>query len=704
MNPIDAAHAAFVKITPDFSVRTLRWLPVITAEGLEHVGLDEALVRSNEILRIETRDPIVRAALNRFLISTGTLVARAAGVTSTNAPAFRDSGFPAAAIEEAFSAIDAHLWLSDEFTPFMQLSMLSDLAVASEKGELKAAELLPRTPGASQKAWFDVAGGAFNDNDLTPEAAVIALVAHWYYSPKSNSSINQTLETVDEDGQLVEKQLKWRSEGSIGLAGAGQTTSNNSLTFWHRGRNLTEFVLLNIAPHWLEEDSVPAWASCYTTAHDPASLAGSTWTGNAVLLGFNTETKTFTTVIRAGHPDGLDTTSAKVRAKEQLAASSLADPSRVWTIGPNAEPVLFRGFELTNTTAQNLRSWFLDSKGASIKRGVLLSTTGDLDVLAVTAKAIMGMQEILHAGWINIAGRYLDTDDLAGELVAELADSTARKPESELARAIAVIFPNPKLEREVREATTKRVVALFHGKLEAAFGRAIAQIVAGEDADLLLDDVHQAKLSSFDEVMAPLISSRSIPEIAMGRARLRGRVSQTHSELPEGARKFVGRFIRQVRTDTAFRVELSRGAFPDDERPLGRIEAAVEGLPQSQRDGVIRALGILSLNHRLSHAGNVGLSQALANLTRATGGRFDGLSGVGAKVSLLPTLDLEQVVPIIDGLMARAAAHGLSANHYDVVNVLRQWDQTDLEAQSKHRNGFVFSYYAAHTSTESKAA
>lgn len=97
--------------TPAFSLRQIRWLPVLTDAGPEQVTLDDAFTRAHEIRELDTRDPVTRAALHRFLITTGALVARTAGVTRRTAPAIARDGFTAEQVTAALDTVDDHLWL-----------------------------------------------------------------------------------------------------------------------------------------------------------------------------------------------------------------------------------------------------------------------------------------------------------------------------------------------------------------------------------------------------------------------------------------------------------------------------------------------------------------------------------------------------------------------------------------------------------------
>ena len=695
--------------TKAFSVRQLRWLPALTRSGREFVNLDEVFTRAHEIRAIDTRDPIVRAALNRFLVTTGVLVARAAGVTKKTALSVASTGFQPEHVTAALDAIDDHLWLIHPDTPFLQLAQLEDLAAAAEKVASYAAELLPRTPGASGKVWFDAPGDVYNSRELTPEEAVIGLIAHWFYAPKSNKQIKQVIETIDDAGNPVERTLTWRVQGSIGVAGL---ETGRSLTFWHRGSNLAEFLMLNTAAYWLEEPSLPAWTAPHSTALHGDTLAGTTHSGSAALLEYNEQTGTFPTVIITGFPSGHDVNAAKLASKEQLVVSAAEDPTRVWQdkiiSKTETERVLYAGFNLRHTTAQNLRHWFIEAGQPNIRHGLMLSRTRDLDVLALEANVSTGNHTITTAGWMSFIGSQLEADDTARDLITEIAQTTARRPEEKLASAIRVVFPPKgtpaKLPPQYVSANAAAVQNL-HVALEPIFGTAVAAAMHGESTTDLLRQVKKATVDAFDAAMFPYRDARTFPDVARGRALLTGiPVSVIDpSDEPDPVHAFTGRFIVQSRADTRFRATLSRGLHRDAESQA-ELALRLGVCTDSERVGVTRSIGLLATHHRLRHSSGHSLGQALADLTRANQERFDGASGISARVALLRHLELDEAVPVLHGLVGRLAEADLGVSFYDVVTVARHWNHDDPDTRAAHRDQFVYSYFAHARYTPSKAA
>ncbi|WAC50250.1 type I-E CRISPR-associated protein Cse1/CasA [Frigoribacterium sp. SL97] len=668
--------------TPHHSLRTMRWLPVITAAGLEHVTLDEALERAASIRGIGVRDPIVRAALNRFLIAVGTLVAREAGVTPRNVAGHARTGFTAAAVASALDLIDEHLWLVHETTPFMQLPDLARLADEGGAPVRPAAELFPRTPGATGKAWFDVAGDIYNPANLTPEQAAIGLITHWHYSPKSNVAALEMATVIGPDGTVAEKTLRWAHLGSVGMEGLHL---ERSLTFWHRGTTLAEFLLLNLSAAWLADDTLPAWASPYSTELPVHSLASSTYTANAALLVSEDE-HTFAGVLRGGFPHSSDVEAAKKAANEQLVASNAEDPSRVWQdvtgkTGPTQRK-LFTGFDLGHSTAQNLRAWILDAGIPDIKHGVLPSGTGAIDVLYLSASINFRMPNLTAAAWLTFNGAHLEPDDIARELVIELANTVAREPERALDEAIRKVFPNPasaRVRTPAHKSALRSAVRSFHNSLEPLFGQAIADAAVGVTPANLIDDIQAAKAHAFDEAMKPYVNAKLTPLISRARADLADQVRRSHAQA-DTTTAFVGRFISQRQTDTRFRVALAGGSHPSTvkraEQHLSHLELA-----GTELIGVTRALGLLA-RHRHLHHGDNSLGRALGRLA-TTGGRSTAeLTGIRRKVELLTALDLEQAVIVLDSLLGRLTQAGIPVDFYDVVRTLRHWDSI---ADPRHR-------------------
>jgi hypothetical protein len=689
---VAAAHGFSMEIIPALSVRTLKWLPVVTANGPETLTLDDAFIRAHEIITIEYRDPVVIAALNRFLISVGVLVAREAGVTAGNAAEVAAGGFDAAAVARAFDRVDEHLHLLHPATPFMQAPILAetdDLATAAAGGKQrkqeKASTIFPRTPGSTAKAWFDNADGLFNTPTLTPEEAVIGLICHWFYSPKSNNLFGTMVDVVDADGTITEKKLEWRCKGSIGLAGSGDQL--NSLTFWHKGANLIEFVLMNVAENWLTDGTQLAWMEPYSLKVDGASLAGSTWGGNAVYLRYDADLGVFTHALRAGFPYGNSTVLAKEGAVDQLKASSKADPSRVWVTNAQDEMVQFRGFQIAHTASQNLAAWYSGQRTPKKNSGVLPNENGALKVLVMLTKMVTGNPEILSAGFLEIAGAYLTE---TGEethtelLISNIASSASREPERALKAAIAIALPK-KMYGKRAAAVAAKAVQIFHTRLEPAFAAALATMAAGEPASLRTH-VDAAKVRAYDDALFAELSTRTLPAIALGRATLTG--ARVRSEEPVSPLQgFVARFIKQRGGDVSFRVQVTHNNHPG----LTRI---LEALPECERVGATAAMQLLAQYPRLSHQPSSTLPKALANLTYATKGSFNGISGVSADVARLPGSDVSTAVRILGSLLNRLANENVPVNFHDVVDVFMKWNQPDRQKQTVHRNELVFAYFA----------
>jgi hypothetical protein len=705
---MSAAHVPHMPTTSRFSVRHIPWIPASTAHGLEHLSLDETLARAHEISHIDARDPIVRAAVNRFLIAAGTLVARSAQVTKASARNIAVHGFTQPQIDTALDPLNERLFLIHAATPFMQSPLLFDLAAEAESKEFeRPAALLPRTPGSAGKAWFDAAGDIYNDEDLTPTAAALALVTHWSYSPKSNKGVLQTVELPDVDGTLMPTTLKWLSLGSPGLAGFRGGRSNN-VTYWHRGDTLAEFLMLNIAEHWLDEDSVPAWASEYAPGAPLDSLAGHTFTANAVMLGFDEDVQRFTTAIRGGFVLGTDPAAAKVWATDQLLATAEEDPSRPWidlvVTNPGetkGRPVraLFDGFTLTHSTSQNLRAWFLDGVRPTLRYGVLRSRNRSLDVLSIGTAVTMGTPQIVSAGWLTVEGNHLEPENVADELVAELADTGARKPEKALKAAILTVFPpaGPRQPHAAFESTFKHAVRTFHTLLEPVFADAVATVLSGGEPTALVRQLRSATLEAFDSALSRYVSARTLPDIARGRALLTAgaNTAPDTDRVPDATAQFVGRFINQIQSDNGFRTELARGVTAETEAGAIHRMPFLADLQTSAKNGVVRGIGILATHPRMVHQKERKLGSALATLTVKNGNHFDGVGGISATVGLLPSLDLEQATVVLSGLAGRLSRDRVGVNFHDFISVLSGWDQPDYETQTAHRNDLVYAYHAA---------
>lgn len=666
---------------PLFNVRTLPWIPLATGRAVTHVGLDEALTRAHQFDGIRVRDPLVHAGLNRFLVTVAALVARHVHGTDQNVTELLLSGYPEVSVTQALDAIDQHLWLVHPDTPFMQFAPLAELS----DQWMSPAMLLPRTPGSSGKAWFDVSGDHYNPDELTPAQAALALVSHWAYGGAVNKN------TVIETGT---RKDSYKAGSGIGAGGLRQGSTDATLTFFRHGTTLMEFLLANTHEHWVTgDDTLPAWAGEYRLDHPAHSLSEWTYTGGACILDFTEETRLFTGAIRGGFPANLPGAAAKDAVIAQLATASRNDPTRVWVKSKkDGDPdVLFNGLTRTHSTAQSLRAWHVDGAAPHLPNGLITPTHRQVDVLELTAAVKLGVVDYTRATWFTIESEALEVDGVQKDLVFELANTAAKNPEDGLRRALGVAFPPKKnkagklIPNPLLPSLLSTAVGHLHSTIEPLVGRAVADIMGGRELPDLLDQIHSATLAGYDKAVAPFFTVRTLPQIASGRGTLGAPATPA---LPEDDIVIhrVGELINRIGTDTRYRVEVRQG---------NPYTLRIDSLAPHEQAGVSAALRILASNPGFQHVSGLSVPRALNVFTRARDEDFDGVNGVSARVATLTSMNVGDAATSLEALLTRSSDANIHFSFHDLTQTLRHWDHHDLRTRTEHRNAFAYRYFPA---------
>jgi len=181
-----AAHA-----TPRHDLSTEPWIPVVRLDGArDDIGLAELFAEAHTIADLGEPDPLVRAAMRRYLTALTARLVLLDG-TPDKASWMRRltalSGFTHDEVAALMLDQAAHLWLYHPDTPFLQDSRLASPGIPFNKNwETSSDELETPLPGATSRAWAFKAGDPGVDAGLTWQRAARVLVARWYYGLLGN--------------------------------------------------------------------------------------------------------------------------------------------------------------------------------------------------------------------------------------------------------------------------------------------------------------------------------------------------------------------------------------------------------------------------------------------------------------------------------------------------------------------------------------
>lgn len=506
------------------NVRTVPWLPVLTANGAETLGLEEALLRAHEIERITIRDPLARHATLHFLVSVAALIARRSGIDSDNAGAVAAAGFDESDVLAVLNGVDERLWLVHPETPFLQERRYLDIVggeAAAKRGAKIAAELLPHVPGLASKAWWNQAGGEFQRATLTPAEAILALLTVWLHAPGGKASV-----------------------GKLGRSAAIGSSVSVRTYLWWKGQSLAETILLNLDESWVRGDALPGWATTISKLTGLEPITECTQPGSSVLL-FLSDTSigeiVFDRALYGGAiREGFDghsnpTQAAKDIRKEAMVQARLKNPRVAKRIYMQAaggvkklDPV--NGPKPEFASMQNLTAWYGGGPvQPRLAPGLLSSTTQRISVL-VTEGSMNTYYQMASAMWFDVGGEYAQlTDEQYGNLTTLISEVPSDiKHKLDLAAKSVFPPPVPVLGKAVSPAKTLMWYRLseialsdFYALSNEALEQSVSSVLSGEpyiehNRYRWNDMAKQAFLVA----VKPYQNVNTLPAIAVGLSRL----------------------------------------------------------------------------------------------------------------------------------------------------------------------------------------
>ncbi|WP_201732333.1 type I-E CRISPR-associated protein Cse1/CasA [Acidithrix sp. C25] len=265
------AHA-----TPQVDLVSKQWIPIIDLTGnVRQVGVEDLLLHAHEIKDLAEPDPIVRAALRRFIQALAAQTVRLAGANHTRwlGQAENNSGFTECEVAALIADQRKHLWLYHPEFPFLQDIRLIEALTNPEA--LSVDELTAHLPGRNEAAWFVKFNDPLSGKGIEPAAAARGLVARWFYHLPGNSSSVLT----PPDGTNGAQSGGAFSEGKATITHAFRVSQWSLATTLLR--NLTADMVKKPAN---ESYAGPAWSHKNRSAISHDALYLSTLTASSTLL------------------------------------------------------------------------------------------------------------------------------------------------------------------------------------------------------------------------------------------------------------------------------------------------------------------------------------------------------------------------------------------------------------------------------------
>lgn len=530
---LQEAHA-----TPVYDLTVETWIPVLRDGSVVCVGLRALFADAHRITDIAVPNPLLRAALRRFLGAlTADLIRRN---RHTSADEWLDihsdeTGFTVTQIDGLFAAHQPHLWLWHPSSPFLQDRRLSTTLVKPQDDQ-PVQELVLHLPSGSSAAWWVKAGEPALQGGLPPDQSALWLIARWFYA------INGNCGTV---------QL---SDDTLGTSQGGGTFAETIATVTHAfrvdGASLLR-TLLRGQPEWLntgvaysDSDSSLyscAWLDLEQPRPSPDPLYGSTVNVASVLLSGIDEYGNTTRFVRGPTP------LPKLDAKNLRDEALKNDAHRVIFRGDKGDSVLrvlpssmrsdvLQAFHRTGFDSHNLHG-VINSANCWLSVDHLTVEQERLELLLI-AKGGTGPSPV----WEEVSGvefpaRYLDpghpnpqiTEHIRAAVAIAFDPKTGVRQRLEWAVADLLAQPSPdgwkrpKRDNTVAHALTMKTV---NGWLDLTV--AALEKVLSEDTDKALNvwraAVWAAARTAFDDVATPyLTSSRYAPRYAVALRQLKPR-------------------------------------------------------------------------------------------------------------------------------------------------------------------------------------
>ena len=212
---------------PRFDLISEPWIPVRDEDGaLREVSLEEALLKSQRLIRIEDPSPLVEAALHRLLVAVLHRALQGPVAPQDALELWMEGRFPEAPVRSYLDRFRHRFDLFDDTAPFYQVA---DLPIDDP---LPWSKLLPELSSGNNATLFDHT----TDDRLPPappSVAARALLVHQAFTP----------------GGLIRR---------LGVTAGKNAPLATAAVFVPLGANLFETLLFSLVPYQSDGDA-PIW-------------------------------------------------------------------------------------------------------------------------------------------------------------------------------------------------------------------------------------------------------------------------------------------------------------------------------------------------------------------------------------------------------------------------------------------------------------
>jgi CRISPR system Cascade subunit CasA len=213
-----------------FSLLHEPWIPVLRAGRVEELGVEQALLKAHEIVRIETPSPLEETALHRLLLAVLHRALRGPKRAEDALEWWREGRFPDDLIRTYLSHYQERFFLFHPEAPFLQVADLPE-----EPAPWPWTKLLPERAGGNNPTLFD-----HNTDDSPPKAS--------YPQAARALLVHQTFVT----GGLLRR---------LGVTSAEGAPLARAAAFLPAGDTLFQTLIFNLVPYTEghASDDAPIW-------------------------------------------------------------------------------------------------------------------------------------------------------------------------------------------------------------------------------------------------------------------------------------------------------------------------------------------------------------------------------------------------------------------------------------------------------------
>jgi hypothetical protein len=488
---------------PFFDLSVEPWIPVIYKDGsLSRVGLRALLIDSPNILDIGEEDPVVRAALRRYLSAQVAQLMRLTGLTAASDWLGRlrgsDLGFTDNEVDTLLENQNPYLYLYHPETPFLQ-----DMQLLNGKMQpISTYELVPHLPGASEAAWFDKKGDPSMSEGMSLADAARYLTAAWFYTFVGNSG-----------------------GGSKGSLGATVGTTTNVFRV-DTQVGLFATLLRNITPSSLVTEvrgaiSGPAWMTPQPPRPFGDGLYESTVTATGLLLGPVSSDVATASVSEFVKGTTL-ANSNKEEVSQVLKGARDNDPHRFWVTNdkgererfiqepdPHLSPIIVR-----------LGRKPLASFGVASPNGLAItgyqSATEQYEFLLGKSQGMAASAKWLTAETQIVPAAFADTTHPQAKKVLRSFGQTIQKCDDSLNRACKSAFTKSDGKQEVAlaQAALEKARSRFYVEVDAIVAAALFAPTPPSPRDIQAAVMRGAESSLADALSTYSTTSRWAASIA----------------------------------------------------------------------------------------------------------------------------------------------------------------------------------------------